>query len=328
MSGIRLDTVGVRHGEVTALADLTLTVEAGELLVVLGPTGAGKSTLLRAIAGLVEVTGRVSIGDRDVTNLPPGRRSVAMVFQQQALFPHLDVAGNIAFGLTVRRERDVAERVVQAAEAVDCAHLLARRPSKLSGGERQRVALARALVGRPDVLLLDEPMSNLDAESRLATRVRLRELHERTGTTAVHVTHDQTEALALGDRIAILRDGRLEQIGTPSDIWHRPVNRSVARFVGTTPMNLLPGDGPLPGGRAGQEIGVRPESIRLGDSGVPALVRRVEVIGADVHCHLDLAGHRVLARLPSAGAPAVEDEVLVSATEIHVFDADTGRRVE
>ena len=207
------------------LHGIELEVARGELLVVLGPSGAGKSTLLRVMAGLEPATaGRVLIAGRDVTSLRPGLRNVSMVFQSYALFPHLTVAQNIAFGLQVRdTPRAVArDRARSAAAAVGCAHLLDRRPRQLSGGERQRVALARALVREPDLFLLDEPLSNLDLELRVETRAELKALHARVGATTVHVTHDQTEALVLGDRIAVLRDGRVEQVGTPEEIWRSP----------------------------------------------------------------------------------------------------------
>ena len=230
------------------LRGVDLTVGRGELLVVLGPSGAGKSTLLRVVAGLQPATaGRVVIAGRDVTRLRPGRRNVSMVFQSYALFPHLTVAENIAFGLIVRDTPTAVarERARQAAEAVGCGHLLDRRPGQLSGGERQRVALARALVREPDVFLLDEPLSNLDLELRVETRAELKALHERVGATMVHVTHDQTEAMVLGDRIAVLREGRIEQVGTPDEIWRRPATTFVARFVGSPAMNLLPADCPV-----------------------------------------------------------------------------------
>ena len=243
-----LDGVRAAFGSTEVLHGIDLRVAAGELLVVLGPSGAGKSTLLRVVAGLEPATqGRVIIAGRDVTRLRPGRRNVSMVFQSHALFPHLTVAENITFGLRVRDvpRTEAADQARRAAEAVGCAHLLGRRPGQLSGGERQRVALARALVRRPDVFLLDEPLSNLDLELRVETRAELRALHDRVGATTVHVTHDQTEALVLGDRVAVLREGVIEQIGPPDEVWRRPETTFVARFVGSPAMNLLPAAGPL-----------------------------------------------------------------------------------
>jgi len=336
-TGVELTAVHAGYGEQIVLRGVDLTVARGELLVVLGSSGAGKSTLLRVVAGLEPVAeGQVRIAGRDVTRLRPGLRNVSMVFQSYALFPHLTVADNIGFGLAVRDipKAGIRERVRSAAEAVDCAHLLARRPGQLSGGERQRVALARALVREPDVFLLDEPLSNLDAELRLRTRTELRALHDRVGATMLHVTHDQTEALVLGDRVAVLRDGRIEQVGTPEEIWRRPTTSFVARFVGSPSMNLLPADGPLPvpGGPrdAAHQVGVRPEAVRLGDpEGVTATVRRVEVVGEDTYVHLALDEHEVVARVPTDARPKPGDAVTVTArpADLHVFDAATGRRV-
>ncbi|HEX5741766.1 MAG TPA: ABC transporter ATP-binding protein, partial [Pilimelia sp.] len=263
---MHLSGVTVRHGSVTALDRVDLDARAGELLVLLGPSAAGKTTLLRAVAGLDRVSaGTVRLAGRDITALPPGRRDVSMVFQSYALFPHLDVARNIAFGLAVRGvdRRAARERAAEAAAVAGCAHLLDRRPGALSGGERQRVALARALVREPAVFLLDEPLSQLDAELRLSTRGELRALHDRVGATTLHVTHDQAEAMALGDRVAVLRAGRVEQVAGPRELWDRPATRFVARFVGSPPMNLLPADRVAGAPPGAAEVGVRPEALRL-----------------------------------------------------------------
>ncbi|MER7474115.1 ABC transporter ATP-binding protein, partial [Micromonospora sp. NPDC000018] len=300
--GLALAGVSAAYRGSTVLHEVDLTVARGELLVVLGPSGAGKSTVLRVVAGLEPVTaGRVRIAGRDVTADRPGRRNLSMVFQSYALFPHLTVAENIAFGLEVRdTPRAVArDRARAAAETVGCAALLHRRPGQLSGGERQRVALARALVREPDVFLLDEPLSNLDLALRVEMRAELRALHDRLGATMVHVTHDQTEALVLADRIAVLRAGRIEQVGTPDEIWRTPASTFVARFVGSPAMNLLPADGPLrPDGdpppgvdHGGMEIGFRPEAVTLDAAdGTHATVDRVEVVGEDAYAYLTLAG--------------------------------------
>lgn len=329
-----LDGVRAGHGNTEVLHGIDLSVAGDELLVVLGPSGAGKSTLLRAVAGLQTVThGRVVIGGRDVTALRPGRRNVAMVFQSYALFPHLTAAENIAFGLIVRDtpKAEARERTHRAATAVGCAHLLDRRPGQLSGGERQRIALARALVREPDVFLLDEPLSNLDAELRVETRSELKALHGRVGGTMLHVTHDQVEALVLGDRIAVLRDGRIEQVGTPDEIWGTPATTFVARFVGSPPMNLLPADGPLPGfAGEGHLIGIRPAALSLAAvDGVAAVVERVEVVGEDAHVYLLLDGHPIVARVPAADRPSAGDTVRVAVrrADVHAFDAATGQRV-
>ena len=339
-TGLELTGVSAAYRRTPVLHGLDLTVRRGELLVVLGPSGAGKSTLLRVVAGLQPATaGRVRIAGRDVTDLRPGRRNVSMVFQSYALFPHLTALDNITFGLEVRdvRRAVARERAAAAAGAVGCAHLLDRRPAQLSGGERQRVALARALVREPDLFLLDEPLSNLDLELRTETRGELKALHARLGVTTVHVTHDQTEALVLADRLAVLRDGRLEQLGTPDEIWRTPATVFVARFVGSPAMNVVPADGPLvPAGApaalpAGTQLGFRPGAVRLGGSGTPAAVDRVDVVGEDAYAYLRPAtgGPMVTARVPAASRPSAGEQVRVTVgwPDVHVFDA-AGRRTE
>jgi ABC-type sugar transport system ATPase subunit len=330
MAGLELDEVHAAFG----INGVDLAVDDNELLVVLGPSGAGKTSLLRVVAGLMPVTsGCVHIGNRDVTRLRPGLRNVSMVFQSYALFPHLTVAENISFGLIVRDvpKAEARERTVRAAEAVGCGHLLGRKPSQLSGGERQRVALARALVREPEVFLLDEPMSNLDLELRVETRAEIKALHRRVGGTMVHVTHDQTEALVMGDRIAVMKDGLVEQVGTPEEIWNRPETTFVARFVGSPAMNLLPGDGPVrpPGLPAdpGSLIGFRPEAVLLGGEGDPSgSVTRVDVVGEDSYVYLSVAGETVVARVPTGSRPSAGQSVPVGVRAAHVFDAATGRR--
>lgn len=339
--GLRLEGLRAAHGSTEVLHGIDLEVARGELLVVLGPSGAGKSTLLRIVAGLQATTGgRVEIAGRDVTGLRPGRRNVSMVFQSHALFPHLSVVENIAFGLEVRDvpKSEARKRAAAAAAAVGCADLLDRRPGQLSGGERQRVALARALVREPDVFLLDEPLSNLDVELRVEMRAELKALQTRLAATMVHVTHDQTEAMVLGDRIAVLRHGRVEQIGSLDEVWRTPASEFVGRFLGAVAMNLLPADGPVvPVGAAAtgivadRRIGFRPEAVRLGVAdGAPGVVERVDVVGEDAYAYVGLAaGGKVTARVPSAGRPAVGDPTTVTVAwgDVHVFDAETGQRV-
>ena len=336
-TGVRKDYDGV-----AALRGIDLEAAAGELLAVLGPSGSGKSTLLRVTAGLEPVTaGGVSIGGRDVTRVSPGRRNVAMVFQTYALFPHLDVAENIGFGLEAREvpRRERRGRIIEAARVVGCSDLLDRRPAELSGGERQRVALARALVRDPDVFLLDEPLSNLDAQLRAQMRTELKELQRRVGATMVYVTHDQVEALTLGDRLAVLRAGSLHQVGTPDEVFERPADRFVAGFVGTPAMNFLParldGDSlrfPATSGDDGRpvEVGIRPDRVRLGGDGTVADVRLVEVAGSEAFVHLRVFGSTVVARVPSSERPRAGDRVRVEIhpRELQVFDAVTGRRIE
>jgi ABC-type sugar transport system ATPase subunit len=331
---LRLEGVAKSYDGAPALRPLDLAAADGELLVVLGPSGCGKSTLLRLVAGLEEVdSGRIAIGGRDVTREPPGRRNVSMVFQSYALFPHLTVAENIGFGLLAREvpKPVVRERVAAAASLAGCSALLDRRPPQLSGGERQRVALARALVREPDLFLLDEPLSNLDAELRAHTRAELKLLHQRVGATMLYVTHDQTEALTLGDRIAVLRDGELQQLASPREIWRQPANAFVARFVGSPGMNVFATGAPLgielP---AGAHVGVRPEEVRLGSEGVAAEVVLTEQIGKEALVHLSSGGERLLMRVEAAAAPPAGATVHVSARheDLHVFDATTGARRE
>ncbi|HSC92262.1 MAG TPA: ABC transporter ATP-binding protein [Gaiellaceae bacterium] len=315
---------------------LDLDVADGELLVVLGPSGSGKSTLLRVVAGLEQAdAGTVRIRGRDVTRLAPGRRNVSMVFQSYALFPHMSVAANVGFGVVVRgaSRAEARERVARAAALAGCDSFLDRRPSELSGGERQRVALARALVREPDLFLLDEPLSNLDAELRARMRTELKALHRRVGATTVYVTHDQVEALMLGDRIAVLRGGELQQVGTPDEVWRAPTNRFVAQFVGVPAMNVLPADGPiafdgLPARPV--ELGVRPEHVRLDGDGAEAVVELVEPVGSEALVHLRAAGTPLVARVPAGARPAEGARVRVAArrADALLFDAETGERVE
>ena len=309
-----------------ALADVSLAVPAGALLTVVGPSGSGKSTLLRLIAGLEAPSeGAVWVGGREVTAVAPHRRGVAMLFQSYALFPHLDVAANIGFGLRARGEAGADERVREAAQRLGLAELLGRRPAELSGGERQRVALARALVARPDVLLLDEPLSNLDAPLRAAGRDEIRRVHESTGVTTVHVTHDQDEALVLGDLVAVLDRGRVEQVGTPEEVYARPASTFVAGFLGRPPMNLLPADNPLGPGVPGEIVGFRPEDVRLEASGVPAQVEVEERAGHDVVWRVRVGGHRIAVRPPRDAAASETVALRVPTEAVRRFDAETGR---
>ena len=317
-----------RFGRVEALRGVDLVVEPGELVALLGASGSGKSTLLRTIAGLEQAdAGRVLIDGGNQASVPPPRRGVAMVFQSFALFPHLSVERNIGFGLRARREPDTAERIREAARAVRLDGVLDRRPGELSGGERQRVALARALAARPRLLLLDEPLSNLDAQLRASTRTEIRFLQERTGVTALYVTHDQDEALALGHRVAVLRDGRIEQVGTPDEVWERPASTWVARFVGTPPMNVL--RAPIAGldAPAGL-IGFRAEDAvaEPAADGSDIVFELAERVGADRLWHLRAGEVTVVVRAPDGlPAPAPGAPVRVRATTVRRFDPDSER---
>ena len=332
MPGLQLVGVRKAFADVEVLRGVDLEAEEGELLVLLGPSGSGKSTTLRIAAGLEEPSaGSVRIGDRDVTRVPASKRNVAMVFQSFALFPHFDAARNIGFGLSARgaKREEVERRVRSAAELVGVAELLHRKPHELSGGERQGVALARALAREPEVFLLDEPLSNLDAQLRTRTRAELKRLHAELGRTMVYVTHDQVEALTLGDRVAVLERGLVAQVGTPDDVYRRPADRFVASFVGSPAMNFLPPEAAarFGVGRDG-EVGARPEHVRLGEGEVEGEVVIVEPAGSEAFVHLDAAGCRVVARVPPEQLPAVGQRVRVGIRpgDVHRFDPE-GRRI-
>jgi multiple sugar transport system ATP-binding protein len=312
-----------------AVAGLDLSVAAGEIAAVVGPSGSGKSTLLRLISGLLSPSaGRVMVGGRDVTGVPPERRPVAMVFQGFALFPHLDVASNIGFGLAVRRvpRREREARVREVAARLGLEALLARRPGEISGGERQRVALARALVRDPVAFCLDEPLSSLDAPLRASARRDLHVLLRRDGRCAVYVTHDQAEAMTLADRVAVIRDGRLEQVGTPRELYDHPATAFVASFIGSPPMSLLPaGTAGLDGPTGAVTVGVRAEHVQVvpGDA---ATVVAVEDLGHERIAELDVGGGVVLARLPRDQDCRRGDRVglVVDPSDVQGFD-DAGR---
>ena len=334
MSGLSVEGVRKQFGRLTALDGIDLEAREGELLVVVGPSGCGKSTLLRCVAGLEAVDeGTIRIAARDVTALRPAARNVSMVFQSYALFPHLDVRDNIGFGLVVREvpRREVRTRVDAAARRVGIEALLDRRPYHLSGGERQRVALARALVREPDAYLLDEPLSNLDAGTRVEMRIELKRLHREVGTTMVHVTHDQVEAMTLGDRIAVMNEGRVRQVGSPEEVYRAPRDRFVAMFLGSPAMNFLdPGTHQLVEHAPGDAVvGVRPEHVRLGGDGegARARVELVEVAGSEAYVHLD---NGLVARVPSELRPSEGAEVRLSVRpeDAHLFDRSSGERIE
>ncbi|MBR1218351.1 ABC transporter ATP-binding protein [Bradyrhizobium sp. U87765 SZCCT0131] len=324
MSAISLDHIVKTWGAMRAVDDVSLTAEEGSLLVLLGPSGCGKSTTLRLIAGLEQPDGgRVLIGGTDVTGQSPAQRRISMVFQSYALFPHLTVAENIVFGLRVRGvargERDA--RLKRVADIVGLAHLLERKPAQLSGGQRQRVALGRAIIAEARVCLMDEPLSNLDAKLRHEMRTEIRALQQRLGMTMVYVTHDQTEAMTMADRVVLMRDGRIEQNGSPEELYRRPATAFTARFIGTPPMNLI---------AAGDTLtGVRPEHVRIvGESGRHARVRSVEHLGADSIVLCDVDDQAVAVRQDGFSKAAPGDEVRLawSAADEHIFDNTSGRR--
>jgi multiple sugar transport system ATP-binding protein len=337
MASVTFDHVTKQFGDVVALDDLDLEVADREFLVLLGPSGCGKSTALRLVAGLEHATsGSVHIDDRVVDHVDPKDRDVAMVFQSYALYPHRTVRQNIEFPLEARKvpasERDGL--VADVAAQLGLEGLLDRKPRALSGGQRQRVALARAIVRRPVVFLMDEPLSNLDANTRSSTRAELVELHGRLGTTFVYVTHDQVEAMTMGTRIAVLEGGRLQQVGPPQAVYDEPANVFVAQFIGSPPMNVLPAGAGGPLGVPGTDlrVGVRPEHFRLDAEGIPAHVRLIESLGHERHllCMLT-GGEQVVVRTPASTSTALPREgdtvhLGAEARHLHLFDAATGER--
>ncbi|WIE71743.1 sn-glycerol-3-phosphate ABC transporter ATP-binding protein UgpC [Curtobacterium sp. MCJR17_020] len=344
-------------GNRPAVDSLDLDVADGEFLVLVGPSGCGKSTSLRMLAGLEEVnSGQIRIGDRDVTDVPPKDRDIAMVFQNYALYPHMTVAENMGFALKIagvgKEER--ATRVQEAAKLLDLEDYLGRKPKALSGGQRQRVAMGRAIVRQPQVFLMDEPLSNLDAKLRVQTRTQIASLQRRLGVTTVYVTHDQTEALTMGDRIAVLKDGILQQVGTPRDLYEKPNNVFVAGFIGSPAMNLLPADvveggikfgtlnhaidrDTLSNARSAQiTVGIRPEDVVVAQSGegLPVTVDVVEELGADgyLYGHADVKGTRVdiVARVDGRSHPSIGDTIVVTpkSGHVHAFDTESGERLD
>jgi ABC-type sugar transport system ATPase subunit len=348
-ASVRLQGVVKRHGAFTALHGIDLDIRPGEFFALLGPSGSGKTTTLRILAGLESVNeGQVWMDGVDVTAAEPGERDVAMVFQSYALYPHMTVAQNIGFPLRMvgAAPAQVAQAVRDAAARVDIAHLLDRKPGQLSGGQQQRCALARAIVRQPRLFLLDEPLSNLDAKLRLETRAELRKLQRSLGVTAVYVTHDQEEAMTIADRMAVFMEGRIVQVGTPHEIFRKPATATVAGFIGTPPMNLLPavlrgsqvhiGDATLPVAHGGDgtsprevTLGVRPGDLRIAAAGLPATVEFVEDFGDSSIVNLQVAGQRMKLR---AGEfpPVREGDAIHVAFEpgaAHLFDRASGLRL-
>ncbi|MFN7024573.1 MAG: ABC transporter ATP-binding protein [Pseudorhizobium sp.] len=340
MSSVTLRGIEKRFAAVEVLRGIDLTVEPGEFVVFVGPSGCGKSTLLRVIAGLEHISGGdLMIGDRQVNEVQAAQRGVAMVFQSYALYPHLTVRDNMAFGLKVRKV-PVAERerrVTEAAATLKLTTLLDRYPRELSGGQRQRVAIGRAIVGNPAVFLFDEPLSNLDAELRVHMRAEIAALHKRLATTMIYVTHDQIEAMTLADKIVVLRDGRVEQVGSPRQLYENPANVFVAQFIGSPKMNILPAnhagllskDAIVPPGA--ESLGIRPEHIVINNAqegGLSGSVSHREYTGAMTLLHVALqGGHSCLVLHSDGKAPDVGSEVrlLAASTNLHYFDGDACR---
>ena len=329
MTALTLTDVNKSFGKVHVLKDISLEVEDGEFVVFVGPSGCGKSTLLRVIAGLEDATsGEVRIGGAVVNNVPPARRGIAMVFQSYALYPHLNVRGNMALALKQegRSKAEIEERVAEASRMLDLGPYLERYPSELSGGQRQRVAIGRAIVRQPKLFLFDEPLSNLDAALRMNTRVEISNLHRTLKATMIYVTHDQTEAMTLADKIVVLRDGRVEQVGSPMDLYNNPANRFVAGFLGAPSMNFLPADKVMSGDP--RTLGIRPEDIRLEPEGpLAGRVSHVENLGGDTNLIVGAAGQDITVRLFGQHGVRVGDEVsLALPEERRYFFDEAGRR--
>jgi multiple sugar transport system ATP-binding protein len=346
MAAVRFDNVIKRYGPVSVIEDLSLEIHDHEFMVLVGPSGCGKSTALRMIAGLEEITaGTISIGDRVVNELQPKDRDTAMVFQTYALYPHMNVRENMAFGLKMRKtpKDEISRRVNDAATILGITPLLDRKPKQLSGGQRQRVALGRAIVRQPAVFLFDEPLSNLDAKLRVQMRAEITKLQQRLETTAVYVTHDQVEAMTMGHRIAVMNAGRIEQVGTPLEVYDRPASVFVAQFIGTPPMNFFPAkvhDGRLEaesfsvplGRQIGSTevlVGIRPESFRGSAAQIPAKVELVEMVGHEAVVHLRAGEIPLIATYEAHQAPKLGETTTlgVDVTRMHLFDRATEKRI-
>ena len=337
MAGVTFDHVTKRYDGTVAVNDLNLDIPDGEFTVLVGPSGCGKTTARRMIAGFEHITdGRLLIGDRVVNNVAPVNRDVAMVFQSYALYPHMTVYDNLAFGLRNKNvpKREIDTRVRSAAAILDLEPLLKRKPKQLSGGQRQRVALGRAIVREPAAFLMDEPLSNLDAKLRVATRAEILKLQKRLGVTTIYVTHDQVEAMTMGDRIAVMNHGILQQVGSPEELYERPMNTFVAGFIGSPAMNLLPAEALEGAGGSGRIAGFRPEHVQVGRAGgdgvqFNASVEVVEYLGDEQIVHLLVRDRPVVAKLPVAQRVQRGDssDFWIPRGRVHLFDAETQQAV-
>ncbi|WP_414621097.1 ABC transporter ATP-binding protein [Calothrix sp. CCY 0018] len=358
MANVTLESIKRKFNNVTAIDDITFTIPDGEFWVLVGPSGCGKSTILRTIAGLESATsGKLFIGDKLMNNVPARARDVAMVFQNYALYPHMSVAENIAFGLKMRKvdSKVIRERVETVAHSLSLDNLLERKPKQLSGGQQQRVALGRAIARQPQVFLLDEPLSNLDAQLRDDTRAELKQLHQNIGITTVYVTHDQVEAMTLADKIVVLSGGRIQQIGEPQDIYANPANRMVANFLGNPPMNIIPGKCTAAGFDVndqlltvaeniknklrlseGQNIdlGIRPEDIQIGEKSQAELqveVKLVEPLGRETLIRVAILGSGTILNVQTGGNIRLRAgdklNLQLDLQKLFLFDSVTGDRL-
>lgn len=348
MAGIKMQGLGkVYAGDVRAVSDVNLDIADGEFMVLVGPSGCGKSTLLRMVAGLETITeGALHIGERLVNGLEPAERDIAMVFQNYALYPHMTVYNNLAYGLKNRRmpKDEIERRVQEAARMLEIAPFLDRKPRNLSGGQRQRVAMGRALVREPAAFLFDEPLSNLDAKLRVQMRVEIKQLQRRLRTTSLYVTHDQLEAMTLGDRLVVLNGGQIEQVGTPLEVYERPATVFVAGFIGSPAMNLLPRDYLVAANAEAMQalpqgadlVGIRPDDMLLAPPegaylSVQGVLELFEPAGAESHIYLRLIGSDQPVVVRVSGRPEVEEgreiTVYVTPDKLHTFDSASGKRV-
>jgi len=351
MANVNIRNVQKRFGAVNVIRDISVDIADGEFVVLVGPSGCGKSTLLRMIAGLEEMSdGEIRIGARDVSNLRARDRDIAMVFQNYALYPHMSVADNMGFALKLKKAdtSEISERVTKAANILGLEKLLDRYPKQLSGGQRQRVAMGRALVRDPQVFLFDEPLSNLDAKLRVQMRAEIKSLHQRIKTTTIYVTHDQIEAMTMADKIVVLHDGVIEQVGAPLQLYDRPANLFVAGFIGSPSMNFIDGrieEGvfrtekglilPLPENikrvpPAGELVyGIRPEHIRASQGGIAGRAEIVEGTGSEIFAKLDCNGEQISCLFRERLAIAYGDTVSIAIdpASVHLFDKSTGRRI-
>ena len=339
MAAITFNNVIKRYGkgkhELQVIHGVNAEIADGEFIVIVGPSGCGKSTLLRMVAGLEEISGGdIAIGNRVVNNLEPAERDIAMVFQNYALYPHMSVFDNMAYGLKIAKvpKDEIRERVAKAAGILELEPFLERKPRQLSGGQRQRVAMGRAIVRQPQVFLFDEPLSNLDAKLRAQTRLEIQKLHRELGITSLFVTHDQVEAMTLAQRMIVMNAGRMEQFGTPEEVYHRPASTFVASFIGSPPMNLLTS---APHVKPGTILGIRPEHLQVvpqaGDTGWTVQVEAVEMLGAERLLYTRLDSEQLIVRTDEkhGAAPAIGSllHVMPQADRLHWFDEATGKRL-
>jgi len=344
MGSVHIQNLSKSFGAVEVIHGLSISIEEGEFVALVGPSGCGKSTLLRMIAGLEPIDeGTIAIGDRVVNSLPPSERDIAMVFQTYALYPHKSVAENMGFALKVAKtdKAEIDRRVKEAAEILGLTEYLKRKPRHLSGGQRQRVAMGRAIVRDPQVFLFDEPLSNLDAKLRIQMRTEIKELHQRLKTTTVFVTHDQIEAMTLADRIVVMQNGVIEQMGSPLELYDNPANEFVATFIGAPSMNLIPGelsDGkisidnyelPAPSGSGVVNLGIRPEHLKLSDGGMPMQVKVVEPTGSETMVFLRYKDRDVTAvfRERHNFTPGETIALMPDHKHLHFFDSESGSRL-